>query len=423
MIISGTLSAFTTPKLGALSDRYGRKRLLAVSSIGLFISEIITILAFKYPDAVSYKWLLAGAVFDGLCGSFTCTMAITYAYASDCTAPPKRAVAFGFFHGCLFLGIALGPLFAAFLIELSGSLITIFYCALAVHASFITFILFIVPDSLSKKRRAAAQEKYAAEHDGAAENSSTWVWLLKQSNILEPLKILWPTGPGTSNHLRANLVLLSAVDTVIFGVAMAGLAVIVYYAGFRFGWDTATTSKFVSAVNICRVTVLVAVLPLINHLVRKRRANRQLREFGFVIPERNSGSDILDLVAIRGAICLEVIGYAGYASAHTGALFVAAGTVAALGGIGSPILQSALTKHVPHDKVGQLLGASGLLHAIARVVSPTIFNLIYSETVGTLPQTVFIALTGCFVLAFIGSCFIRPNGKDHPLPFVDYIAI
>ncbi|KIN07819.1 hypothetical protein OIDMADRAFT_107636 [Oidiodendron maius Zn] len=409
-IIAGTLSAVTTPKLGALSDRYGRKRLLVISSLGLFISEIVTILAFKYPDAISYKWLLGGAVFDGICGSFTCSMALTYAYASDVTPPPKRAVSFGYFHACLFSGIALGPLIAALLIKLTGSLITIFYATLGIHAFFISFIFLVVPESLSKKRQSEAQDKYAAENDAASWDGYTWLWALKQSNILEPLKILWPTGSGSSGHLRANLILLSAVDTTVFGVAMGGITVIVYYTGFQFGWDTATTSEFVSAVNICRVTVLLIFLPLLNHLVRLRRARKQLREFGFILPERNSGSDILDLYVIRGAIFLEIIGYGGYSAAHTGALFVASGAVAALGGIGSPILQSALTKHVSRDKVGQLLGATGLLHALARIICPTIFNLLYSATVGTLPQTVFVALTCCFCLAFLASWFIRPDG-------------
>lgn len=411
-VIAGMLSAVTTPKLGALSDRYGRRRLLVISSFGLFISEIITILVFKYPGVVSYKWLRSGAVFDGMGGSFTCTMAITYAYASDCTAPPNRAVAFGYFQACLFLGTALGPLAAAFLLRFTGSLISIFYVTLGIHAFFISFIMLAVPESLSKKRRAAAQDKYATERESVVSDDNNWTWALKQCNIWELPKILWPTAPGSSSRLRANLVLLSAIDTTVFGGAMASLTVIVYYSGFRFGWDTGTISEFVSAVNICQVTVLLVFLRLMNHLVLRRRANRQLRKFGFIIPERNSGSDILDLNVIRGAIFLEIIGYAGYSAADTDALFVASGAIAAVGGIGSPILQSVLTKHVPHDKFGQLLGASGLLHALACIISPTIFNLVYSKTVGTLPQTVFIALTSCFMLAFTGSWFIRPN--DEP---------
>jgi MFS family permease len=415
MVISGTLSAIMAPKLGAMSDRFGRKKILVVSSVGLFLTEIITILAFKYPDAIPYNWLLAGAFFDGICGSFTAGMAITHAYASDCTPPPKRAVAFGYFHACLFGGIALGPLLAAFFIEVFGSLIIIFYLAIGVHAFFFLFVLFVIPESLTKKRQQAAQAKFRIEGESIIWEGYSWVWAMKMANIFGPLKILWPTGPGTSSHLRANLILLSAVDTIIFGVAMGAVTVVVYYTGYQFGWDTPQTSEFISVVNACRVSALIIILPLINYIFRTRTANRQRRVSGFAIPERNSGSDQLDLNIIRVSIFLEILGFAGYAFARTGALYVVAGIITAFGGLGSPTLQSALTKHVPQDKVGQLLGATGLLHALARIVCPTIFNLIYAKTVGTLPQTVFIALASCFVVAFLVSWFIRPNGKSIAL--------
>jgi MFS family permease len=411
-ITVGALSAVMAPKLGSISDRHGRIKLLVVSSMGAFAAEIITILAALYPDTIKYQWLLGGAVLDGLCGSFTAGMAVTHAYAADCTPPPKRAVAFGYFHACLFSGIALGPLIAAFLVRVTGGrLISIFYAALAAHAFFIVFILFAVPESLSKKRQLLARERFAAEGESLLQDGYSWLWALRKSNILAPLKILCPTGPGSSGHLRANLILLSAVDTIIFGVAMGSMTVVVYYTGYQFGWDTAESSGFVSIVSTARVSALVIFLPLFVKLVRTSRANKQRRESGFAIPERNSGSDTLDLSIVRFSIMLEVLGYAGYALVRTGPLFVISGIFAALGGIGSPTLQSALTKHVPHDRVGQLLGATGLLHALARIVCPTVFNLIYAETVKTFPQTVFVVLSACFGIAFFVSWFIRPNGE------------
>lgn len=410
-IITGCLSAVMAPKLGAISDRHGRIGVLCVASMGAIAAEIITILAANYPHTIKYQWLLAGSVFDGLCGSFTAGMAITHAYAADCTPPPKRAVAFGYFHACLFSGIALGPLIAAFLVRVTGQLITIFYASLGVHAFFVLFVFFVVPESLSKKRQQLARERFATEGESLIWDGYTWIWALRKSNILAPLKILWPTGPGSSGHLRANLILLSAVDTIIFGVAMGSMTVVVYYTGYQFGWDTAQSSGFVSIVSTARVSALVIFLPLFIKLVRTSRANRQRRESGFVIPERNSGSDTLDLAIVRFSIMLEVLGYAGYALVRTGPLFVLSGIFAACGGVGSPTLQSALTKHVPHDRVGQLLGATGLLHALARIVCPAVFNLIYAETVKTFPQTVFVVLSSCFGVAFCVSWFIRPNGK------------
>jgi len=413
-IIPGILSAFMAPKLGALSDRYGRKRFMAITSTGLFLSEIVTILVANFPDTLHYRWLIAGAVFDGLSGSFTVGMALTHAYAADCTAPPKRGVAFGYFHACLFTGIALGPLLAAFLIRTTGEIITVFYVALGIHAFFILYVLFIIPESLTKKRQQLAQMKHISVLEALSSLDGNVIMgvdirAIKKLNILEPLKILWPTGPGTSTHLRMNLILLAAVDTIVFGVAMGAMTVVVLYMGFQFGWDSAQSSEFISLVNIVRVSCLVILLPLLNYLFRTRRANRERRESGFVISERNSGSDTLDLSIIRFAVLFELIGFCGYVVSRTGSLFVLSGVIAAAGGMGSPMLQSALTKHVPHDKVGQLLGATGLLHALARVVAPLFFNLLYAATVDTFPQTVFVVLAACFGIAFIVSWFIRPH--------------
>lgn len=410
-IIGGTLSAVMAPKLGAMSDRYGRIKILVITSMGIFLTEIITILATKYPDTIKYHWLLVGTIFDGLCGSFTASMAITHAYAADCTPPPKRAVAFGYFHACLFSGIALGPLIAAFLVKVTGKLITIFYASLAVHAFFIFFVLIAVPESLSLKRQQLARDRFAETNERLSGDGYTWAWALRKSNILAPLQILWPTGPGSSGRLRANLILLSAVDTIIFGVAMGSMTVVVYYLGYQFGFDTSQSSGFVSIVSSFRVSMLVIFLPTFTKVVRARRAREQRRISGFAIPERNSGTDTLDLSIIRFSIILETVGYAGYAAAHTGHLFILSGILSACGGIGSPTLQSALTKHVPHDRVGQLLGAMGLLHALAKIVCPAVFNLIYAETVKTMPQAVFIVLSACFGFAFCVSWFIRPNGE------------
>jgi hypothetical protein len=48
------------------------------------------------------------------------------------------------------------------------------------------------------------------------------------------------------------------------------------------------------------------------------------------------------------------------------------------------------TKQVPQDKFGQLLGATKLLHAVARVVGLIFFNSIHSTTMGSFRQTVFV---------------------------------
>jgi hypothetical protein len=388
--------------------------LLAFTTLGGLISEIIWILVGKYPNHIRYTWLLATAVVDGICGSFIAGWAMTHSYATDCTPPAKRAVAFGYFQGCLFFGIAIGPIVAAYIEEATGTVLAVFYYAFVVHSFFFCFVLFIMPESLSQKRQLAAREKFSME---PRDNRHIFA-RIKSANLLAPLEILYPTGDGSSPQLRMNLLLLSTVSTILFGSAMASMTVVLLYAKYQFLWDDKQANFFLSAANISRVSALVLALPPLNYIFRTRYRNKVRRESGIELLERNSGSDNLDLWTIRAALAFEILGYGGYAVVKTGSLFVLSAIFASIGGIGSPIIQSALTKHVPHDRTGQLLGATGLLHALARVVFPTGITYIYAYTVtqGS-PQTVFIILVGCFGVAFLCSLFIRPHSMSIHIRF------
>ena len=404
-LIAGLLSAITSPKLGALSDRYGRKKILVITSIGTICGEIITICAATYPESFPVDLLLLGYALDGLTGSFIVAMAIANSYATDCTPPAQRNVAFGYFHGCLFTGIAVGPIIAGYLVEATGKIVTVFYVMLAVHTFFFTFVMIFVPESLTKKRQMLAREKYNRQYEetGAASDWVTTIQLLNPLNLLQPLKVLWPTGPGSSSALRRNLFFLAAVDTIVFGVAMGSLTVIVIYTNYMFGWKSFESGRFLSIVNASRVFGLVVVMPVLTRLVRGR-PDKQNRH-------KNTGCDNFDLNIIRFSVFMDTLGYLGYTLARTGPAMILSGVVAALGGMGAPTLQSALTKHVPSGQTGQLLGASGLLHALARVVAPTVFNAIYAATVGKFTQTVFVCLAATFGAAFLITWTLRTNGK------------
>ena len=407
-LVAGLLSAVTSPKLGELSDRYGRRKVVAFAAIGSLIAETVTIIAAKYPGTVSVNWILVGYAFDGLCGSFIAAMAIIFAYISDCTAPSKRAVAFGYFHACLFGGIALGPLISGFIVKATGNILNIFYIALACHVVFVLFLGLVVPESLTKERQLQARRtRKEKQHSRSVSKDypdglwSTATNMLAFTNLFAPLGILWPTGPGTNPKVRRNIALLAAIDTTMFGVAMGAMNVIMLYAEYIFDWGTPETSVFVSIANITRVISLLVILPLIVRVVRGPASKAVVKE---------SGSDLLDLSIIRVAIAFDTIGYIGYAVVRMGPLFIISGALAAIGGMGSPTISSAMTKHVPPDRTGQLLGALGLLHALARVVSPVIFSLIYSLTVGKLTQTVFVCLAATWGLAFFMSWFLTPHG-------------
>ncbi|KAJ9138913.1 MFS general substrate transporter [Pleurostoma richardsiae] len=431
-VIVGILSSFTAPRLGSLSDRYGRKRLMVLCSFGGILGEIITILAAKYPNVIPYRWLILGSVFDGLAGSFTAGSVLSHSYTSDCTPPSKRGVAMGYLHSCLYVGLAFGPLLAGYFVKWTGSLLSIFYVTLGCHVFFITFILLFLPESVSKKRQHQARDKHAQDQELKAKRMDDWVASfesvgseaasilhklgpgaarvvasVRMANPFEPLKILFPAGRG-ARLIRRNLVLLAVIDMTILGVAMASGQVTILYSEFIFGWGNFETSAFISMVSLVRVLVLMGIFPIVNYFFRIRPAARRRRESGAIV-ETNTGADDLDVWILRIALLSDVLGVAGYIFARAPPLFVLSGIVTAFGGLGSMTIQSSLSKHVPADRVGQLLGAIGLMHALSRIIAPVLFNGLYAATVKTFPQAVFVLMTGIFVAALTLSMLVRPH--------------
>lgn len=407
-LVVGLLSAVVAPKLGHLSDRHGRRRLMAIASCGGLVAECITILAAKFPQTVDYRWLIVGSVFDGITGSFTAGSILSQSYTSDCTHPSKRAVSMGYLHACLFGGLAFGPLISGYFVKWTGSLVSIFYVALGCHIFFIVFVALIIPESLSKRKQQLAQVKWEREKEQRADSGS-WFSTLQNSNPLASLKILWPTGKGTSSRLRFNLIALAIADTIILGTAMAVGPVLILYSGYMFNWGNFETSRFVSALSMTRVFVLLVIFPIINYFGRTRPAAQQLRDSG--VPRKNVGADNLDIWILRVAMFSDVLGSVGYILSRSETLFVGSGMLTALGGLGSATVQAVVTKHIPPERVGQVVGAIGMLHALTRVVGPVLFNSLYAMTVGTFPQAFLVLLSALYGVGLVCTFFIKPNGK------------
>lgn len=414
-LVAGILSALVSPRLGHLSDQYGRNKLLALCVLGASLGEAVITTVATIPDHVPVNILLVSSVLDGLGGSFTCAVALVHSYGSDCTSPERRGVVFGYFHGALFTGIAAGPFIAAYVIKTTGSVLDFFYLGLGFHVLFLLAILLVIPESLSKERQQIAREKEMTRPD---KDDTHWLSLsrLNPINLITPLSIfmpavgrpsiLFPNRNGASSALRRNIMLLCAIDTAVFGVAIGTAQVLIIYAEYMFGWGNVESSIFVSIINTVRVVTLFVILPVIARIF----TGQQRRATGI------TGSTKLDINLIRLSVFFDLLGYIGYALAIHGSVMILSGIIAALGGMGSPTLQSSLTKHVPGDRVGQMLGAMGLLHALARIAAPTVFNLLYSVTVGKFTPAVFVCLAIIFGIAFVLSLFIQPHGLCLSVP-------
>ncbi len=91
---------FATPVLGALSDKYGRKPLLAISLLGTCISFIM------FAEARSIVMLFAARILDGITGG---NVSVAQAMVSDTSTPQNRAKKFGILGSAFGFGFIIGP--------------------------------------------------------------------------------------------------------------------------------------------------------------------------------------------------------------------------------------------------------------------------------------------------------------------------
>src|SRR5947199_365872 len=103
-----------SPLIGALSDRFGRRPVLILSSFGLGVDYMVMALA---PNLA---WLLLGRILSGITASSYATAA---AYVADVTPAERRAAAFGMVGAAWGIGFILGPAVGALNLTVQGGLV------------------------------------------------------------------------------------------------------------------------------------------------------------------------------------------------------------------------------------------------------------------------------------------------------------
>ena len=188
---------FASPVLGSLSDRFGRRPVLLISTLGLAFDYVLIALA---PNL---WWLLVGRILGGLTSA---NIGTVYAYMADITPATHRAKAFGLIGAAFSFGFVIGPVLGGFVGEIS--LKAPFWTA-AVFSS-ITFIygLFVLPESLVPEKR------------------TPFSW--KRAN---------PIGALTLLRSQKKLLVLAIINFLVNFCAYVFHAVFVLYTGYRFGFS------------------------------------------------------------------------------------------------------------------------------------------------------------------------------------------
>jgi DHA1 family tetracycline resistance protein-like MFS transporter len=204
-----------SPLLGAVSDRFGRRKVILISCFGLGIDYIVMAMA------PTVGWLLLGRIASGICASSFSTAG---AYIADVSPPEKRAQAFGMIGAAFGVGFVVGPAIGGMLGGFDPRLP--FWVAAGLALLNASYGLFVLPESLPPEKR------------------DVFSW--KKANPVGSLALL---------RSHPELLGLAGV-ALLFNIAHNVLPTsFVIYTGYRFNWGSTTVGMTLMMVGILSIVV------------------------------------------------------------------------------------------------------------------------------------------------------------------------
>ena len=312
---------FFAPILGGISDAYGRRPVLLMSTGGFAVSMLI--IAF----APSLLLLFVARALAGVTGA---SVSAANAYIADITTPERRAQTFGLLGVVFGIGFALGPAL--------GGLIGAFnprwpFLAAAGLATLnLTLGLFLLPESLAVGKRRPFD------------------W--RRSNILGSL--------GRIGRLGGHLRRFAIVYFLWYLALQSMFGIWSYIAAYRYQWSP-------SGIGLSLMVSGVMAI-LVNGLLVKRSV-------GLLGEWRTA----------RAGLALGIGAFLLLFFADTPALAYAGIMVHALGGLVVPSLQAMMTQRMEADSQGELQGALTTIASLTIIIGPPMLAHIFELFTGSNP--------------------------------------
>jgi DHA1 family tetracycline resistance protein-like MFS transporter len=348
-------SLISTPIIGNLSDRFGRKPLLLISQAG-------TCIGFLVLASASALWMVfVGRIIDGLTAG---NLSTAQAYISDHTAPENRAKAFGVIGVAFGIGFLFGPALGGMLAGAYG-----FHAPFILSAA-LSFLSILATWRLLPPEKDQASDLPKAQVTGPAGKRPS---VFDLSVYAEYFK----------RHGLGSVYWQFFLFTFAFSCFTSGFAL---FAEARFHWNARETGY------------MFAYAGFLGIILQGGLMGRLVKKFGEI------------KLALLGFIA-SVIAYVMMGFAYTLVFLVVTATVNSFGsGVLRPVLTSRITQLVGRHEQGVALGISGSLSSLAMTMAPVTggFFLNRDNTLGWAMVAAAAALLGLIAAIQAGAAKVTP---------------
>ena len=298
----------SSPVLGALSDKYGRRPVLLVGFSALSLSFFATALA-------TQLWMLI--VVRLFSGAMQSNASVANAYVADITEPAERAKRFGMLGAMFGIGFILGPVTGGLLGALDVRLP--FFAAGSLALVNLLYGWFVLPESLPPEKRRAI----------------VWRTALNPVAALAELRHLGGIGPLVA------VVACAALSQFILYTSW------VLYTTFKFGWGPQQNGWWLFTVGV------------LSTLVQGFLLGRLLKRF---TPQR------LTVIGLFSS----ALSYFAYGAASEGWMMYAIIVLNIFGFTVAASIQSIISGAADATTQGRTMGAVSGLQSLMAVIAPVL---------------------------------------------------
>ena len=298
-------------------------------------------------------------------GVFASTFSTASAYVADITPPDKRAQRFAVIGAAFGAGFIFGPAIGGVLGDIGIRLP--FYAGAALAATNTVFGYFVVRESLPADKR----------------RPFSWA---RANTIGTLLRLVRTPGVGT----LLPVFFLATLSSWVYPTVWA------YVAKAKFLWSEGDIGLSVAYYGVIAFIAQAVVIQMLLPRIGVR-------------------------IAIYVALLVEVAALVGIGFATQGWFVYAMVTTALITTMQDPAIRQELSTRVPEDAQGELQGGLSALISVAMILSPVIYNGLFSMTAGEnpvidFPGSPFVVAAAISVLAIVFYALRgdRPVATDEP---------
>lgn len=343
--IYSLLQVVCAPLIGKLSDRVGRKPVLAVSILGTALGFVVL------GAATTVTMLLIGRVIDGISGG---NISTAMACIADSTTKEQRSRSMGMVGAAFGLGFVIGPALGGMLSTFGPSVPFYFAAVLA----FVNAMLVIarLPETLTPEVRAKAREKASlGEVFGGGRAPTIIIVLLSQLSGITGFSVM----------------------TALFAI----------FCAKRYGYDAAHVGYVLAYVGILGALMQGGVL---RRLLRKP-IEKPLAIIGTAV-----------LAASMGALAFLPTG------SGLGLLLLVCTGISVGNSLSTPTLNGLASRAVEAHAQGRLMGLMQSAGGMGRFLGPVLgYSLVEFDGTNAYGYWAFIASAGLLALDCLLLCALR----------------